>query len=920
MKNLSLRIKLITFFIIVGIVPFAVVGAVSLTKAEKALSDQAYNQLVAMRDVKKAQVEKFFAERQGDMGVLTQTVTTLRKNAFEKLEAIQEIKKSRLIDYFETMKTSLRVVKNDPFVQYALMDINQVFKAGENRVDTSDWITAAENVDARMKGIVKDNGWGDLYLISVEGDIIYTVNKQTDLGQSIPQSNLKDQGIGEVFGMAQAMDKDEIVLADMTPYAPYGGKPAGFMMSRLIDEAGIFQGFVAFLLPIDKINEMMTLRHGMGYSGESYLVGPDKLMRSDSFLNPEKYSVAASFQQGNQVDTEAVRQALAGVEDRKVILDYNGNPVLSCWDSVDLGNGVRWAMMSEMDVAEAFCPVNYDGKEYFAEYVNLYGYYDLFLMNPDGYCFYTVAKESDFRTNLVNGKFAESNLGELVRNVLKTKAFAFADFRPYAPGNGEPAAFIAQPVIHEGKTELVVALQLSLDAINSVMMQRDGMGETGETYLVGVDKLMRSDSYLDPENHTVKAAFANPEKGSVNTEATKGALAGVTGEKIITDYNGNPVLSAFTPLSVGDTTWALIAEIDEAEAFVAINVLEKIMIVVGVLGLAGIIAIALLVTRSIANPINRTIEGLSEGAEQVASASEQVAASSQSLAEGSSEQAAGIEETSSSLEEISSMTKQNAENAGQANSLMDEAGEVVGRANSAMGDLSHSIGEISEASEETFKIIKTIDEIAFQTNLLALNAAVEAARAGEAGAGFAVVADEVRNLAIRAADAAKNTAQLIEGTVKKVNDGTQLVEKANQAFSEVADSASRVKALVAEIAAASNEQSQGIEQVNYAVTDMDKVTQQNASSAEESASAAEEMAAQAEQMKTFVDSLSVIIKGGGNGRKNQNGMPKSLELEMLDRPSNGNGKKRLLSMMDKELKELSPDRVIPMDEDDLRDF
>jgi len=177
--------------------------------------------------------------------------------------------------------------------------------------------------------------------------------------------------------------------------------------------------------------------------------------------------------------------------------------------------------------------------------------------------------------------------------------------------------------------------------------------------------------------------------------------------------------------------------------------------------------------------------------------------------------------------------------------------------------------EISKASDETSKIIKTIDEIAFQTNLLALNAAVEAARAGEAGAGFAVVADEVRNLAMRAADAAKNTAELIEGTVKKVGDGTNLVNTTNEAFGKVAVSASKVGELVAEIASASNEQSQGISQVNTAVTEMDKVVQQNAANAEESASASEEMNAQAEQMKSMVNELGELVGGEGGMQKIQ---------------------------------------------------
>lgn len=269
--------------------------------------------------------------------------------------------------------------------------------------------------------------------------------------------------------------------------------------------------------------------------------------------------------------------------------------------------------------------------------------------------------------------------------------------------------------------------------------------------------------------------------------------------------------------------------------------------------------ISFFLAQNITKPIHRVIEGMTESSEQVASSSEQVSSSSQVLSEGASEQAASIEETSSSLEEMASMTRQNANNAGQADNLMKEANQVVGQANDSMGRLTSSMEEISKASDETFKIIKTIDEIAFQTNLLALNAAVEAARAGEVGAGFAVVADEVRNLAMRAADAAKNTADLIEGTVRKVCDGSELVTRTNDAFSQVAESTRKVGGLVGEITVASNEQAQGIERVNMAVADMDKVVQQNAVNAEENSSASGEMNTQAEHMKAYVAEMTKFV-------------------------------------------------------------
>ncbi|OGP71879.1 MAG: hypothetical protein A2Y80_03525 [Deltaproteobacteria bacterium RBG_13_58_19] len=281
---------------------------------------------------------------------------------------------------------------------------------------------------------------------------------------------------------------------------------------------------------------------------------------------------------------------------------------------------------------------------------------------------------------------------------------------------------------------------------------------------------------------------------------------------------------------------------------------------VGLVSLALGLIIAFFIARGISRVLRRVSLEMDEASVQVLSASQQVSSASQSLAQGSSEQAAALEETSSSMEEMASMSRQNADNARQADALVGETSRVMEQATHSMDDLTRSMKEVSVASEETAKIIKTIDEIAFQTNLLALNAAVEAARAGEAGAGFAVVADEVRSLAIRAAEAAKNTANLIEGTVTKVKDGSELVTKTEEAFSQAAASAIKVKELVAEIAAASNEQAQGVDQINRAVSEMDRVVQHNAANSEEAAAAAEELAAQSESLRENVGKLLMMVQ------------------------------------------------------------
>ena len=281
--------------------------------------------------------------------------------------------------------------------------------------------------------------------------------------------------------------------------------------------------------------------------------------------------------------------------------------------------------------------------------------------------------------------------------------------------------------------------------------------------------------------------------------------------------------------------------------------------VVGVFLAILVIFTVPLVNRTVIRPMKTAIESNQRIAEYLSSAATQFRSASEVIAQGATEQASGLEETSSSLEEITSMTRNNADNAGQANTLAAQARQAADTGVEAIGRMNQAIQDIRTSAGETAKIVKVIDEIAFQTNLLALNAAVEAARAGEAGKGFAVVAEEVRNLAIRSAEAAKDTAGKIEQSVKQAQNGVSLAEDVSKSLEEIASQIGKTAELVAEISQASNEQAQGIEQINTSIAEMDKITQQNASNAEQSVSSARELDSQAEELMATVDSLVSLV-------------------------------------------------------------
>jgi methyl-accepting chemotaxis protein len=305
-----------------------------------------------------------------------------------------------------------------------------------------------------------------------------------------------------------------------------------------------------------------------------------------------------------------------------------------------------------------------------------------------------------------------------------------------------------------------------------------------------------------------------------------------------------------------------------AEITSAVGMASKGILIGLLLALSVGAAIGIFLGRSISSALNKVIGSLTEGSEQVTSASGQVSASSQMMAEGASEQASSLEETSASLEEMSSMTKQNSDNAKQANVMVTDTREAVEKSRSAMNRMCEAIGLIKNSSDQTAKIVKTIDEIAFQTNLLALNAAVEAARAGDAGKGFAVVAEEVRNLAQRSAEAAKNTSSLIEQSQKSADNGVAVSQEVAAILTQIVESVNKLSQLIGEVSSASVEQSKGIEQIGTAVTQMDKLTQANAASAEETASASEELSAQANELNDMVNVLVGIVTGsaGTTGR------------------------------------------------------
>ncbi|HUN55619.1 MAG TPA: methyl-accepting chemotaxis protein [Smithella sp.] len=372
---------------------------------------------------------------------------------------------------------------------------------------------------------------------------------------------------------------------------------------------------------------------------------------------------------------------------------------------------------------------------------------------------------------------------------------------------------------------------------------------------------------------------------SMSDEISRCCVAALEGDLVnradVTPYHGKyrNIVQGFN-----DTLDAVMAPLNEASD-VLVKMAEKDLTARLRQDYKGFYNMIKKTINAVARNLDKALQQMAIGAEQVASASIQISTGGQLLSQGASDQASSLEEISSSLQEMSSMIKQNAQNAREARGVAEAARTSAGRGVESMSRMSSAINRIKTSSDSTARIVKTIDEIAFQTNLLALNAAVEAARAGDAGKGFAVVAEEVRNLAMRSAEAAKNTANLIEEAVKNSENGVNLNAEVLKNFQEITERTNKVSQVMAEIAAASDQQDQGISELNRAVEHLNHVTQQNAANAEESASAAEEMSSQSEEMRSMVAGFKLTVSneyaqamhpGGHSGHLSHTAGPQGL--------------------------------------------
>jgi methyl-accepting chemotaxis protein len=638
----SISNRLTTIVVGSAIVPVVLVSLVlgwaTYQQVQSALTDEAFSKLAAVQKIKANQLESYLSERRSDMAALSDTVGSLLVEAEAKMGAINSLKRDQVAQFFNTWDADVRDVASDPGVVAGVIDMTAGFQdIGSSKVrflylgqaeleiakDGSAYSAAHLEQHTFFSGYTAIHGYEDALLIDLAGNVIYSRQKNGVFGSNLVTGAYKDTNLAKLY---QNLSKGTAGKAYIADAALFDDKYVMFIGAPIYQREKLV-GILAYQLPLDAIKNITAERIGQGATGETYMIAMEEdgriTYRSDRTIEGGgKFVIGYDI---SDIAPQFVRDALSGKTGNKLTTGGLGITIINAYRPLEI-EGLTWAVFSKINAAEALSPTHQSGeKDFLTTYKETYGYYDIFLIDPNGLIFYSVLQENEYKTNILTGEYKDTNLGSMVADIIKSKSIKFTDFAFYAPTGGRPAAFFGIPLLDEtNEVEMIVAAQASQEQLGAIMAETTGLGETGETFVVGQDKLRRTETRFLADLG-VESTILNPQF-EVDTVATRSALIGESGQAIFNDFRGIPVMAVWSPVSLVGTnestpdaqSWGVIAKIDQSEALALVNQLAGTLGIIIGLAVLGIGAVAVFLGTRFAFGFVAPILTLTNTATQVA--------------------------------------------------------------------------------------------------------------------------------------------------------------------------------------------------------------------------------------------------------------------------------------------------------------
>lgn len=784
MTGVGIRTKLLFWLLIIALIPMAIIGAVSYKSSSIALEQQALASLETTRNLQKQGLKDYFAQRSKNLVEINNTVQMLQQQIFSRLSSIRDLKKRELIEFLDQH-----------------LKLTQIFSSSPQQRNAYPLFSNPNATDLEKKKFVKFyNKWmkshefSSLILIDKNGRILYSNDKYIKKGISL--NGKKDSPEYAAFkkGLKKA------TFSDFSS-SPLRKAEVSAYYSAPLKIDNVVKGVFLLRLTGEILDSVLKGGSGLGEDGDIYLVGHDRLFRSNSIYFDEKVQVNPAY----LVDTDSVDLALDDKKGTRSIIDFRGEYVYSAYMHLSFSD-VKWALMVEVDQAKSMrLKLSGSEKTFFGTYLNNYELYDVYLISPDGYIFYSEAQEEEYQTNIITGPYADTGLGTVVTKVLESGDFAVSDFKKYAPSKDVPASFMALPLMQDNEVSLIVALQMYVDPIDSIMKNFAGNNETGDAYIVGPDKLFRSNS-LHSDLYNVSSTMLNPSV-KVDSEAVQEAMSGLSGTGITTNAAGKTVLASWAPFSFKGLHWAIVNEIDKNEVFAPINRLLMLLLTIAGAAIVGVVLLSLFVAGGITRQIRAIMDVITDVEDgdldveakvisndelgTMASAFNNMISTTRNLVTERQQEHDQLQESIMGLlMEISDMAE--GDLTVRATVQEDATGTVADSLNMMLEELSTAIGKIKQSSEQ---VGETANRLSSSTEGLAKQSDTQADLLRNA-------LDEINQITSaieEAAEKANKSAETSEFSRTAATEGTKAVEDTSQAMeairSNVQDTARAIKRL-----------------------------------------------------------------------------------------------------------------------------